>query len=110
MELFSFGMLAGAVLALIFICILRIQDDKNIDKGTSDGDNCGNADSSIVPDNNRDMGIHWYKFPEGSDEQKKELEFLINKLCTMRAILGISGTERGALEDAIIYIEEKEGL
>ena len=110
MELFSFGMLAGAVLALIFISIVRVKNDKDIDQGSSDGDNCGDSDSDVIHDDNRDMGIHWYKFPEGSSERQNELEILINKLNVMQMILGICRTEREALQDAILYIEEKEGL
>ena len=110
MNLFAFGMLAGVIVAIIFMSVVKIKDDRTVDQGQLNNDSSMDVHNSGTGGESRNVGIHWYTYPEKSEARQVELETLIDGLRSMQTILGLSRRENEMLEDAALYIEENEGL
>lgn len=111
MNLFAFGMLVGVIVAIIFMSVVKIKDDRTMDKGQLNNDSSVDVHNSGTGGESRDLDIHhWYKHPKGSKTYEEEIMTLLNGLLVMRQILGLSRREKEMLGDTILYIEENEGL
>ena len=110
MNLFVFGMLAGVIVAIIFMGVVKIKDDRTVDQGQLNNDSSMDDSDSGIDSESRNVGIHWYTYPEKSVSRQVALETLVDGLWAMQTILGLSRRENEMLEDAALYIEEHEGL
>lgn len=97
MEIFFFGVAFGIIFGFILVGIfgyVRTDEREHSQHNSSDSD----ADGDFG-DNN---GLDRHNIPSPEE--------IVDVLCSMRVILGLSRTEKEYLGYAIDYISEKEGL
>ena len=103
-ELFSFGVFSGIIVSLLIILMCRIMGDENDeDDSRTKGEHirCNNCNSDCSCDDRESVNV---------DMDNITIIETIEGLLTIRAILGLSSTEKLFINKAVNYICEKEGL
>lgn len=111
MELFCFGILAGAIIALIIFCIMGVfRSDKDVDQGKPDDDNNIWSNDSSISElfDSLDPNYSW-PYDKGSPEEKEELEYLIDSLHAIVLTGGLTSYETRKIKKIIGYAERNLG-
>ena len=110
MELFCFGTLAGAVIALIVFCIMGVfKNDENVDQGKPDDDNNIQPSSDTVSKLSSGSSDYIWTYDKGSEKEKEELGCLIDGLYAIALTGGLTSYEKRMIKKIIGYVERDLG-